>query len=437
MKKVITITLALIFGITLCMSQNIREAQQQQAQREAQQRQAAQQQAQREAEQRARAANSHRVTFNSDGGSAVAPQSIYRNERITRPTAPTRANHAFVEWRRDGESTPFDFSTPITAPITLVAVWTNLEPRVTITPDGTLLQGSTLTRKLDWLERSVESHNTYIIEVSADQQIAPRTLQYRGAINVTIILRGDDLNRTIRLSSHGTMFSVTENVSFVLGNNITLQGHTGNNGAMVRVFNGTFTMNAGATITGNTGATGVEVNGTFTMNGGTISDNSWNGVVNRNTFNMNGGVISGNNAGRGDGGGVHNAGTFTMTGGVIFNNIARNGGGVWNGGTFTMRGGTITSNTAAENGGGVWVGRHSTFTKTGGTITGFNSDRETGNVVRDHSGTLARRGHAVFSPESNRNNVDGQFRWNVMFRRETTAGAGVNLSTSSMNNWEQ
>jgi TolB-like protein len=259
---------------------------------------------------------------------------------------------------------------------------------------GTLVPGGSLSDKLVWLSRSGDSHNTYILEVNADENIASHTFQFSGGINITVVLRGVGGNRTIRLRSHGIMFMITSNVTFILDNNITIQGHSGNNSAMVYVQGGTFKMNAGVTITGNTDY-GVYVQyGIFEMNGGTISGNTAN-----------------------DGGGVYNSGTFTMNDGIISGNIANRGGGVYNyGGTFSMRGGIITGNTAYSSGGGVWtVWTGSPFTKTGGTITGYSSDQNNGNVVKDADGyILARKGHAVFVNENT--------------RKETTSGPNANLS---------
>ena len=307
----------------------------------------------------------------------------------------------------------------------------------TSTIQGTIVPGNNLTEKLAWLQRSADSHNTYILEVKANENIAPHTLSYDGAINITIVLRGDNVNRTIRLKSNGTMFTVRSNVTFVLENNITLQGHNGNNSTLVMVNGGTFRMNTGSTITGNnTGDAGggVYVNGTFTISGGTIfgntASNGGGGVyVASGTFTMSGGTISGNTAKWG-GGVTVQEGTLTMTGGTISGNTAESGGGVhmssWPpGGThvFTMRGGTITSNTAREYGGGV---QGATFTKTGGIVTGYNSDQSNGNVVKDEAGNvIARRGHAVLVGNT---------------RKETTAGPGVNLSNVNGNisgAWDQ
>ena len=307
---------------------------------------------------------------------------------------------------------------------------------------GTNVPGKSLAEKLVWLQRNAESHNTYIVEVNANENIAPNTLGYKGAINITIVLIGDSINRTIRLSSHGTMFMVVSNVTFILENNITLQGHSGNTGAMVDVSGGTFIMNTGATITGNIQSNdrgfflssrggGVNVSsGNFTMNGGIISGNTaveGGGVYVASVFTMKGGVISGNTASTGGGVHISRNQTFTMIGGTITDNTASKGGGVFTTGIFTMRGGTITRNTAAEYGGGVCIdwGSHRGYesSKTGGIITGYNSDQSDGNVVRDHEGVLARRGHAFYV--------------NAEKRREKTAGIGVNLSANRSDNWEQ
>jgi len=290
---------------------------------------------------------------------------------------------------------------------------------------GTIVPGTSLADKLAWLQRSADSHNTYIVEVNADESISPHTFEYKGAINVTVVLRGVERNRTIRLKSHGAMFIVRQNITFVLDNNITIHGHKGNTAALVDVYGGTFEMNNGATITGNSRC-GVYVaeNGIFNMNGGIISNNTdqYGGGVRvfSGTFDMNGGTISSNTAFI-NGGGVDEAfGTFRMNGGFISGNRAGGDGGgiaINCGQTFNMRNGTITANTAGISGGGVWInGCGSTiFTKTGGTITSYTSDKNNGNVVRDDSGALARRGHTIYVNENK--------------RKETTAGPGVNMNS--------
>ena len=269
--------------------------------------------------------------------------------------------------------------------------------------DGTPVPGSSLSEKLAWLTRSADSHNTYILEINADENIAPHIFKYDGAINITIVLRGVGGNRTIRLRSNGAMFRITDKVTFILDNNITLRGHNDNNGTIVHIERGgNFKMNAGSTITGNYNKSysycpgGVFAGGTFEMDGGTISNNS--------TSRSGGGVE------------VGDGGSFVLRSGIITGNTAReSGGGVWlSNGTFSMKGGSVTGNTARVNGGGVYVSGGS-FTKTGGIITGYKDDPNSGNAVKDEDGNeFARKGHAVWR--------------NMETRKETTAGPTVNLS---------
>jgi len=285
---------------------------------------------------------------------------------------------------------------------------------------GTMVPGNSLTDKLAWLTRTADSHNTYIVEVNADEKIAPHKFEYQGGINITVVLRGVGGNRTIRLKSNGTMFTIRENVTLILDNNITLMGHSGNDGVMVDVRRGILKMNVGSTITGNTNTNtngngaGVHLAdmGTFDMSGGTISNNT--------TSNYGGGVYVENwNA--------NNHSTFKMSGGTISgNNANKSGGGVAVDGTFTMKGGIITGNIAREYAGGICLGMWAAFTKTGGTITGYNSDQTNGNTVKDEDGNiLARRGHAVW--------LHNPWAIEHSKRKETTAGPNVNLSARGSN----
>jgi hypothetical protein len=64
------------------------------------------------------------VTFDSDGGSAVSSQGIVSGQTATQPGAPVKQGYRFQKWQLQGSD--YDFSTPVTANITLTAVWTAL-----------------------------------------------------------------------------------------------------------------------------------------------------------------------------------------------------------------------------------------------------------------------------------------------------------------------
>lgn len=66
------------------------------------------------------------VTFDSNGGTAVASQTVNANGCATMPTAPTKEgnanfNYVFAGWKLNGVT--YNFSTPVTGNITLVASW--------------------------------------------------------------------------------------------------------------------------------------------------------------------------------------------------------------------------------------------------------------------------------------------------------------------------
>lgn len=67
---------------------------------------------------------SYSVNFDSNGGSAVASQSVRYGSKASRPADPTRAGHTFQGWytSRDGGS-KYDFGTAVTGDVTLHAHW--------------------------------------------------------------------------------------------------------------------------------------------------------------------------------------------------------------------------------------------------------------------------------------------------------------------------
>ena len=68
--------------------------------------------------------NTYTVSFDSNGGSAVASQSVRYGSKATQPTNPTRAGHTFQGWytARSGGS-KYDFGTAVTGDVTLYAHW--------------------------------------------------------------------------------------------------------------------------------------------------------------------------------------------------------------------------------------------------------------------------------------------------------------------------
>ena len=69
------------------------------------------------------------VTFNTDGGSKVASVKVKRNKEVEVPTTPTKDGYKFVSWQYKGMD--YDFSTPVTQDMEIVATWEEDEEETT------------------------------------------------------------------------------------------------------------------------------------------------------------------------------------------------------------------------------------------------------------------------------------------------------------------
>lgn len=69
---------------------------------------------------------SHTVTFDTNGGNAIAPQTVDDKGKAKEPTAPTRDSWTFAGWYLNGVK--YDFTTPVTQDITLKAGWKRVAP---------------------------------------------------------------------------------------------------------------------------------------------------------------------------------------------------------------------------------------------------------------------------------------------------------------------
>ena len=74
------------------------------------------------------------VTFDSDGGSAVKPQTVESGQRAIEPEAPKKEGYTLSAWYNG--SSAFAFSTPITADLTLKAKWKANSYKVTLRSNG-------------------------------------------------------------------------------------------------------------------------------------------------------------------------------------------------------------------------------------------------------------------------------------------------------------
>lgn len=94
--------------------------------------------------------DTYMVTFQTNGGSYIAPEFIAHGEGITAPPAPTRSGYTFAGWYKDSTlQTAWNFATDkVTENTTLYAKWTAMpttNPPVVTSPSGSNSTPSTTT----------------------------------------------------------------------------------------------------------------------------------------------------------------------------------------------------------------------------------------------------------------------------------------------------
>ena len=101
------------------------------------------------------------VTYHSNGGSAVGPQSVVAGEKAPQPSDPVKIGYTFDGWFSDeGLTAEYNFNTAVNANIDLYAKWTPVADRETLTvkfdtqggneiADQSILKGDLATRPAD------------------------------------------------------------------------------------------------------------------------------------------------------------------------------------------------------------------------------------------------------------------------------------------------
>lgn len=83
------------------------------------------------------------VTFVYGNGDENGSEQVEHGGTVTEPNEPTREYYDFGGWFKSGETTAFDFTSAITAPVTLTAKWDAIQYTVTYTCDDGSVEGFT------------------------------------------------------------------------------------------------------------------------------------------------------------------------------------------------------------------------------------------------------------------------------------------------------
>ena len=105
-------------------------------------------------------AKSYTVTYNSNGGTEVKPETVTYGNKATKPTNPTRSGYTFAGWYTDNEKffNKYDFNTLVTGNIILYAKWnTNYVPYYPPVPPTVKIEDD------DALGLNTTDHFAYIV----------------------------------------------------------------------------------------------------------------------------------------------------------------------------------------------------------------------------------------------------------------------------------
>jgi uncharacterized repeat protein (TIGR02543 family) len=135
-------------------------------------------------------AGSYTVTFNSQGGSSVASQSISCGDHVSQPLSPTRSCYTFGGWFKQAACTnPWNFSSDaVTGSTTLYAKWTVSPLQVTL-DNGTTVEHCisdpiTCTNS----PGCVASYEWHFQAFMGDQTITPGMGEFSGCTTNTLTI---------------------------------------------------------------------------------------------------------------------------------------------------------------------------------------------------------------------------------------------------------
>ena len=148
----------------------------------------------------AKPATTFTVTFETNGGSAVASQTVTDGSKAAKPAEPTKDGSAFEGWYQDAKlESAFDFNTAITADVTLYAKWTTIasDPvyyTVVSGANGNAIQGSDYELQIKRSADDGKTYSDYFIGVKVDDKELVNGTDYTAAPgSVIITIKGSTL----------------------------------------------------------------------------------------------------------------------------------------------------------------------------------------------------------------------------------------------------
>jgi uncharacterized repeat protein (TIGR02543 family) len=224
------------------------------------------------------------VTFNSQGGSVVASQTVTADGTVPYPEEPTKAGVYFDGWYKEaGCTNPCDYGAPVTGPVTLYAKWLTESDMIAgelgaSVPADSVFEVNNNSAAAEgqpgwntsWAKAvatiasggngsDAANSKSYVIKVTGNFQLAPSSSSTFTPGNIKVLIYAP-ANKTISFSDDKWYLLYAGANQTLILRSITLQGTVGSN------TDANLVMRPGAVVSGGVPVSG----GTFTMGGGTI-----------------------------------------------------------------------------------------------------------------------------------------------------------------------
>lgn len=146
--------------------------------------------------------STYTVTFNTDGGSAVASQTVTSGAKATKPADPAKEGFTFDGWYKDAAfTTAFDFNTAINSDVTVYAKWKEnaTTPAVYYTvvsgANGTCTQGTDFVMQIKRSVNDEKTYSDYFTGVKIDDKLLVNGTDYTAAPgSVIVTIKGSTLS---------------------------------------------------------------------------------------------------------------------------------------------------------------------------------------------------------------------------------------------------
>lgn len=160
----------------------------------------------------------YRATFETNGGSAVEPVTLFYNNALTLPTAPKKAAHTFAGWFLDNTlTTEFDYESLITADIKLYAKWEYGSKGLVYTP---------IKNNTEYSVTGYENYDDLEVHIPAIYNGKPVTSIGNDAFNGNLNLKGVVIAQGIKSIGEKAFNSCTEITSVTLPLGLTSIGNS-------------------------------------------------------------------------------------------------------------------------------------------------------------------------------------------------------------------